>query len=200
MEELLRKVVVSSEQVVTEGNRRLPVPYRTVAAAAVLTNPWAARGFVADLSPEVEAIAPRLGAILVPALLEVIGNADLVEAYGKAAVVGLNGEIEHAAAMIHTLRFGNILREAVSGTSFLPFNNKRASAGCVIDVPLKHKTADAQRSHFITASFSITDAPGPDELVVAMIVATGGRPHARIGDRFKDMKEMGVDQTGVALR
>ncbi|MGV6874120.1 amino acid synthesis family protein [Pseudochelatococcus sp. B33] len=197
MEQLLRKIVVSTEHILLEGSRRVEKPWRMAAAAAVLTNPWAGRGFVADLAVEIHDIAPKLGTTLVPLLLEAIGGADKVEAYGKAAVVGVNGEVEHASALIHTLRFGNQLREAVSGVSFLPFTNKRAAAGCSIDIPLKHITAEGQRSHFLTATLSIADAPGPDEIVVAIGASTGGRPHARIGDRYEDMKAMGVDQTGA---
>lgn len=113
-------------------------------------------------------------------------------------MVGVNGEVEHASALIHTLRFGNLLREAAEGTSFLPFTNKRGGPGCAITIPMKHKVKEKEgtRSHFLTLEFTIPDAPGPDEIVVAIAVATGGRPHHRIGDRYEDMKEMGVDQTG----
>jgi hypothetical protein len=199
MDKLLRKIVVTTEDTLIEGGRTVPAPYRTTVAAAILTNPWAGRGFVEDLSPEIMRIAPPLGDMLVPYLMRAIGGAELVEAYGKAAVVGLNGEVEHASALIHTLRFGNKLREAVSGKSYLPFTNKRAVAGCSIDVPLKHINLDGKRSHFLTASISIADAPGPDEIVVAIGAAISGRPHQRIGDRYEDMKAMGVDQTGSTL-
>ena len=199
MENQLRKIVVTTEDIFIEGGRAVPAPYRTTVVAAVLANPWAGRGFVQDLSPEIMRIAAPLGDMLVPHLMRAIGGAELIEAYGKAAVVGLNGEVEHASALIHTLRFGNKLREAVKGASYLPFTNKRASAGCSIDVPLKHINADGKRSHFLTASVSIADAPGPDEVVVAIGAAISGRPHQRIGDRYEDMKAMGVDQTGKAL-
>lgn len=199
MENLLRKIVVTTENTLIEGGRIVPAPYRTTVVAAVLTNPWVGNGFVQDLSPEIMRIAPPLGDLMVPYLLEAIGGATLIEAYGKAAIVGLNGEVEHASALIHTLRFGNKLREAVSGKSFLPFTNKRAAAGCAIDVPLKHINQDGKRSHFLTATISIADAPGPNELVVAIGAAISGRPHARIGDRYEDMKAMGVDQTGSVL-
>lgn len=199
MEELLRKIVTTTEEVLIEGGKRVAKPYRVSATAAILKNPWTGRGFVPDLSPEINSIAPRLGEVLVPPLLKAIGGADKVEAYGKAAVVGLDGEVEHASALIHTLRFGNQLREAVAGSSYLSFTNKRAAASCSIDIPLKHIKADGQRSHFLTMTFSVADAPGPDEIVVAIAVATSGRPHHRIGDRYEDMKAMGVDQTGTAL-
>ena len=199
METLLRKIVVTTEDTLIEGGRMVPAPYRTAVAVAVLKNPWAGRGFVEDLMPEIMRIAAPLGDMLVPHLLRAIGGGELVEAYGKAAVVGLNGEVEHASALIHTLRFGNKLREAVSGDSYLPFTNKRANAGCSIDVPLKHINAEGKRSHFLTATISIADAPGPDEVAVAIGAAISGRPHQRIGDRYVDMKVMGVDQTGQAL-
>ena len=196
----LRKIVVYAEEVLIEGGKRAAKPHRVVAAAAILRNPWAGRGFVEDLRPEINAIAPVLGEELVPRLLEAIGGPEMIEAYGKAAVVGTSGEVEHASALIHTLRFGNQLREVVAGTSFLPFTNKRGGPGCGIDIPLKHTTAEGTRSHFLTASFAVADAPGPDEIVVALGAASGGRPHARIGDRYEDMKAMGVDQTGTRLR
>jgi hypothetical protein len=167
--------------------------------AAVLRSPWAGEGFVEDLRPGILSTAPLLGEMLVPRLMEAVGGPEAVEAYGKAAVVGVAGEVEHASALIHTLRFGNQLREAVSGTSFLSFTNKRGGPGCAVDVPMTHITASGTRSHFLTVTFVIPDAPAADEIVVAIGAATGGRPHHRIGDRFEDMKEMGVDQTGERL-
>jgi hypothetical protein len=198
MDDLIRKTVVTTEEILIEGGRKVMKPYRVVTAAAIMTNPWAGRGFVEDLTPEINRLAPKIGEVLVPLLIQAIGGADSVEAYGKAAVVGLNGEVEHASALIHTLRFGNQLRQAVSGTAYLSFTNKRASAGCSIDIPIKHINEEGRRSHFLTATISIADAPGADEIVVVLGVATSGRPHHRIGDRYEDMKAMGVDQTGNA--
>lgn len=196
MEFLLRKVVVTTEEIFIEGGKKVSPPYRVTAVAAVLTNPWAGRDFVEDLSPEINYLAPKISEVLVPVLIQAIGGADKVQAYGKAAVVGLDGEIEHASALIHTLRFGNQIRQAVSGASYLSFTNKRASAGCSVDIPLKHINEEGKRSHFLTATISIADAPGPHEIVVALGAATSGRPHHRIGDRYEDMKIMKVDQTG----
>ena len=192
MNSLIRKTVFITENVLIEGQKSVPKPFVIVSAAVVLTNPWAGQGFVEDLQPVVLALAPVLAAALVPMAIEQIGGPDHIEAYGKAAVVGTNGEVEHASALIHTLRFGNVLRDAAQGTSFLPFTNKRGGPGCLIAVPMKHKVKESEgaRSHFLTAEFSIPDAPGPDEIVVAISLATGGRPHHRIGDRYQDMKEM----------
>ena len=199
MDNLVRKFVSYTEDVLIEGGRTVPRPYKASVVAAVLKNPWFGRGFVEDLQPEIQAIAPGLGAAMVPRLLEALGGPEAIEAYGKAAVVGVGGEVEHASALIHTLRFGNALREAVRGKSYLSFTNKRAGPGTSLDLPLKHINAEGQRSHFLTASIVIPDAPGADELVIALGAATSGRPHARIGDRYEDMKAMGVDQTGAKL-
>jgi hypothetical protein len=199
MDAKIRKTVLYIEDIHIEGGRSVPRPYRAVVAAAIIENPWAGRGFVEDLRPGINSVAPQLGLLLAPMIMDV-ADADAIEAYGKAAVVGTSGEVEHASAMIHTLRFGNVLRESAAGVSFLPFTNKRAAPGCSIDVPMKHKTAEGTRSHFLTVSFVVPDAPGPDEIVVALAAATSGRPHARIGDRYEDMKEMGVDQTGAKIK
>jgi hypothetical protein len=196
MELELRKIVAYVEDIAMEGGRAARPGSVMAIVAAVLRNPWHGLGFVEDLQPGIHAVAPKLGALLVPKLLDAVGGADRVEAYGKAAVVGTFGEVEHASALIHTLRFGNVLREAVEGSSFLPFTNKRAGPGCSIDVPLKHISAEGTRSHFLTASFVVPDGPAPDEIVVALGASTSGRPNARIGDRYEDMKAMGVDQTG----
>jgi hypothetical protein len=156
---------------------------------------------VEDLRPGITAHAAALAGILVPRLVGLFPDADAIEAFGKCAVVGVNGEIEHAAAMIHTLHFGNLVRIGARGDSFLSFTNKRNGVGGAIILPLTHKKSELRgsRSHFLTLEFAIPDAPGPDEIVVAIGAADGGRAHSRIGDRYIDMQEMGVDQTGKPL-
>ena len=193
----IRKLVRHLEDTYSEGGRDGAAPVRMVAAAAVIRNPWAGRGFVEDLRPEIMTVAPELGRRLVAAVLEACGGGDRVEAYGKAAVVGTGGEIEHASALIHTLRFGNLYREAVGGKSYLSFTNKRGGPGCAIAIPMMHKLDEGTRSHYLTVEFTINDAPGPDEIVVALGAATGGRLHPRIGDRYQDMQEMAAERTGA---
>lgn len=195
----LRKIVVNCEDVLIEGGRQVPRRNRVVVVAGVLRNPWAKIPFVEDLKPEIDQVAPEVGKMLVPRLIEVIGDVGKVEAYGKSAVVGTLGEVEHGAALIHTLRFGNLVRQAVDGKTFMPFTNKRGAAGCTVDIPMKHISADGARSHFLTTSFSISDAPTPEEIIIAIAGSTTGRPHSRIGDRYEDMKVMSVDQTGQPL-
>ena len=109
------------------------------AVAAVLKNPWSGR-FVEDLRPEIHAFAPILGQEMVARLMPLVGGGDKVEAFGKTAIVGVNGEIEHGSALIHTLRFGNFLRDAVQSSEFIPFSNKRGGPGNSITMPLKHIT------------------------------------------------------------
>lgn len=192
----IRKIVRYIDETYIEGGKPAESPWVMAAVAAVIPNPWAGQGFVEDLRSKILEIAPPLGEIMVPDLLRTIGGADRVEAYGKAAVVGINGEVEHGSGMIHTLRFGNQYRVAVDGQSFLSFTNKRAGAGTAITIPMMHKDDAGFRSHYLTHEFHIPDAPAPDEIVIALGAASSGRPHHRIGDRYQDMEEMQVDQTG----
>lgn len=193
----IRKYVSFVEEVMIEGQKATTQPLKLYAVAAVFSNPWAGRGFVEDLRPEIHAIAPVLGQEMVPRLMALAEDPSTVEAFGKTAIVGVNGEIEHGSAFIHTLRFGNYLREAVKSPAFIPFTNKRGGPGNSITFPLCHITKGGARSHFLSLEFNIFDAPAPDEIVVAVGVANGGRPHARIGDRYQDMEDLKTDQTVV---
>ncbi len=187
----IRKIVHYQEETLIEGGKEAARPLKMVAAAAVLRNPWAGRGFVEYLKPEIHAIAPVLGELLTARILGLVGSGDAVEGYGKAAVVGTAGEIEHASALIHTLRFGNHYRRAVGAKSYLSFTNVRGGPNCAISVPMMHKGDEGMRSHYLTLQFSINDAPAPDEIVVALAASVGGRPHHRIGDRYQDLKDLG---------
>ena len=190
----VRKYIHFLEDTLIEGTKRADPPLRMAGVAAVLANPWAGR-FVEDLTPEIHAFAPVLGREMVNRLIPMIGGGDKVEAFGKTAIVGVNGEVEHGSALINTLRFGNFLRDAVNSSEFIPFTNKRGGPGNSITMPLRHTTKGGARSHFMTLEFSVPDAPAPDEILIAIGVATGGRPHHRIGDRFQDMEDMQHDQT-----
>jgi hypothetical protein len=187
----LRKTVTYSESVHIDGGRPAPRPLQLFAVAAVLRNPWAGRGFVEDLKPEIHAVAPQLGEMLTAMITGMAGSGAAIEAYGKAAVVGTDGELEHASALIHTLRFGNHYRKAVGAKSYLAFTNVRGPANAPVMIPLMHKLDEGMRSHYLTVQFAIPDAPAPDEIVVALGASIGGRPHHRIGDRYQDLKELG---------
>jgi hypothetical protein len=188
----LRKLVTHTEEVHIEGRRTADPPLRLFGVAGVITNPWVGQGFVDDLRPTILEVAPHLGGILVPRLVDIAGGGDAIEAYGKAAMVGTSGEIEHGSALIHTLRFGNVFRDAVGGTSYLPFTNSRGGPGATISIPMMHKADPGWRSHYLTLEMMVADAPAPDEIVVAIGASVGGRPHHRIGNRYSDMEEMGL--------
>lgn len=185
----LRKIATFVEETIIEGGKTAPRPVTMVVVAAVVKNPWSGRGFVEDLRPDILRIARPLGLEMTRRLVAAMPR-ERIEAYGKAAIVGINGEIEHASALIHTLRFGNVFREAAAGTAFLSFTNTRMAPGALISLPMIHKSETGKRSHFITATFQIADAPGADEIVVAIGASDGGRAHPRIADRFEDMREM----------
>lgn len=188
----IRKIVSFQEDVLVEGFRKAERPWSMFAVAAVLTNPWAGR-YVDDLKPVIQSFGPVLGALLTERIVDMAGGGDRIEAFGKAALVGLDGEIEHASGLIHTLRFGNHFREAVKARSYLAFTNIRGGANAPIQIPLMDKNDVGRRSHYLTVHFAIPDAPRADELVVALGAATSGRPHHRIGDRYQDLKDLGHD-------
>lgn len=174
----IRKIVTVFEETHSEGGRRLDTPARVAVVAAVIENPWAGQGFVQDLAPGIEATASDLGALLAPLVLDALGAP--VEAYGKAAIVGLDGEIEHGSALIHTLKFGDHFRQAANATTLLPAVEKRSPAGTVFDIPLKHITDATIRSHHQTIEVRITDAPHPNEIVIGLAAAAQGRPQQRL--------------------
>ena len=163
MDPEIRKIVTYDEETLIEGYRAAETPWRMFAVAAVVRNPWAGR-FVEDLKPEIMAYGPKLGEMMTKRMIALAGSGDAIEAYGKAAVVGLNGEVEHASGLIHTLRFGNFYREAVGAKSYLAFTNTRGGANAPIMVPLMDKNDAGRRSHYLTIQFSIPDAPRDDEI------------------------------------
>lgn len=194
----IRKTLLHVETTLIEGGREAPTPLKLIAAMAVVKNPWAGRGFVEDLKPEIHAVAPVLGELLTRMIIDTAGSGAVVEGYGKSAVVGLDGEVEHASALIHTLRFGNHYRTAVGAKSYLAFCNTRGPANAPIMIPLMDKNDEGRRSHYLTIQCAIPDAPAADEIVIALGASIGGRPHHRIGDRYQDLRELGHDVANPA--
>lgn len=175
---VVRKIVTVVEEIHLEGGRPVAPAARVAVVAAVIDNPWAGQGFVEDLGPGIDAHASDLGELLAPQVLDALGAP--AEAYGKAAVVGLDGEVEHGSALIHTLKFGDHFRKAAGATTLLPAVEKRGPAGIVFDIPLKHITDATIRSHHQTVEVRIADAPHPGELVIALAAAAQGRPQQRL--------------------
>lgn len=173
-----RKVTVVTEDTVEEAGIAVDPPARIAIAAIVIRNPWAGAGYVEDLEAVREDVGARVGATLAELVTDAAGGA--VETYGKAAIVGLEGEIEHASALIHTLRFGDPLRERVGGSALLPAVEKRAGAGQPFDIPLKNIHDAAARPYHQTVEARVADAPHPHEMLVALAVSTAPRPLARL--------------------
>lgn len=184
----IRKLLVQLEETRSEMGRAVDPPTRKAAAIAVIENPFAGR-YVADLEP-LMAIGEELGDLLGRRAVAALGIApNAAESYGKAAIVGEAGELEHAAAILHP-RLGKPLRAAVeTGAALVPSAKKRAGVGAAIDVPLGHKDAAFVRSHFDGMEIRVVDAPRADEIVVAVVVTDGGRPLPRVGGLTKDQIE-----------
>ncbi|MEN0139141.1 MAG: amino acid synthesis family protein [Rhodococcus sp. (in: high G+C Gram-positive bacteria)] len=182
----LRKLSLYREDTVTEAGKAPARPVSRASVAAVVTNPWVGTSADTDLSAVVGAIAPPLAKLLTDRLIEALGGVDEIEAFGKAAIVGTAGEIEHGGALIHTPYFGNLVREFLQGESIICFADARADAGTELIVPLWHKEHAATRSHYQTVSARVPDAPRADEIVIIAAASTGPRPHPRIGDRATD--------------
>ncbi len=182
----IRKLSLYREETVTEAGRAPARPACRASVAAVVTNPWAGTAATTDLSAAVGELAPPLARLLTDRLIDALGGVDRIEAFGKAAIVGTAGEIEHGGALIHTPYFGNLVREFLQGESIICFADSRADAGETLVVPMWHKEHAATRSHYQTVSARVPDAPRADEIVVIAAASTGPRPHPRIGDRTTD--------------
>jgi hypothetical protein len=184
----IRKLVVEIEEVLSEEGREVYPPICRVVAMAVIKNPFAGR-YVEDLSELIEA-GEALGKLLGEKAVAALGvDPSAVQSYGKAAIVGEDGGLEHAAALLHP-KLGAPLRKAVEkGAALVPSSKKRAGIGARIDVPLGHKDAAYVRSHFDAMEAGISDAPQPDEIVVLVAVTNGGRPHPRIGGLTHEQAE-----------
>lgn len=179
-----RKIFTIVEETLFEGGRPVDPVARVAIVGAVFPNPWAGQGFVDDLLPGINAVASDLGALLAPRVMAAL-DAPL-EAYGKAAIIGLNGEVEHGSGIIHNLRFGDHFRNAANATTLLPAVEKRGPAGISFDIPLKHFTDMKIRSHHQTVEVRVADAPHADEILIALAGANRGRPQQRLAELGQD--------------
>jgi Amino acid synthesis len=176
----IRKIATFVEETHREMDREISPPTRRAAAVAVIENPFAGK-YVEDLS-ELIAIGEELGELLTARAVAALGiPGPSAESYGKAAAVGENGELEHAAAILHP-KLGAPVRKALGrGAALIPSSKKRGGPGVALDVPLGHKDAAFVRSHFDGMEVRIADAPRADEIVVAVAITDSGRPHPRVG-------------------
>ncbi len=176
----IRKLIVQVDETRIEMNKAIAPPVRKALAMAVIENPYAGR--YAENLDELVAIGEELGALLGRRCVEALGIAPgAAQSYGKAAIVGEGGELEHAAAILHP-KLGAPLRVAVErGAALVPSAKKLGSLGTAIDVPLGHKDAAFVRSHFDAMEARVPDAPRANEIVVAVVVTDSGRPLPRVG-------------------
>ncbi|MBC7483547.1 MAG: amino acid synthesis family protein [Rhizobacter sp.] len=176
----IRKLVVQVDETRIEMGQAVNPPTRRALAMAVIENPFAGR-YVENLD-ELIAIGEELGGLLGARCVQALGiTPGQAHSYGKAAIVGEAGELEHAAAILHP-KLGAPLRAAVEkGAALVPSSKKRGGLGTAIDVPLGHKNAAFVRSHFDAMEARVSDAPRANEIVVAVVVTDSGRPLARIG-------------------
>ena len=176
----IRKIIVQTDEVRVEMGRDVPPPVRKALAMAVIENPCAGR-YVENLD-ELIAIGEELGGLLGARCVQALGiEPGQAQSYGKAAIVGEAGELEHAAAILHP-KLGAPLRVAVEkGAALVPSSKKMGGLGTAIDVPLGHKDAAFVRSHFDAVEARVSDAPRANEIVVAVAVTDSGRPLPRIG-------------------
>lgn len=180
MKAQIRKIGVWVEETHIEAGKPIAPPTRKAVACAVIQNPYAGQ-FVEDLDPLME-IGAELGGLLGEKAVAALGiKPEAAESYGKAAMVGENGELEHAAALLHP-KMGAPLRVAVEkGAALVPSSKKRGGMGQDLDIPLGHKDAAYVRSHFDGIEIRINDAPRADEILVAIAVTDSGRPLPRVG-------------------
>ncbi len=176
----IRKLIVQVDETLIEMGRDIKPPVRKALAMAVIDNPYAGR--YSENLDELIAIGEELGGLLGERCVQALGiEPGAAGSYGKAAIVGEAGELEHAAAILHP-KLGAPLRKAVEkGAALVPSSKKRGGLGTAIDVPLGHKDAAFVRSHFDAMEARVGDAPRPNEIVVAVVVTDGGRPLPRVG-------------------
>ncbi len=180
MKTQIRKIIVQVDEVHIEMGQVITPPTRRALAMAVIANPLA--GSFTENLDELIAMGEELGGLLGDKCVKALGIAPGdAQSYGKAAIVGEGGEIEHAAAILHP-KLGAPLRLSVEkGAALVPSAKKRGTLGTAIDVPLGHKDAAFVRSHFDAMEARVSDAPRANEIVVAVVVTDSGRPLARIG-------------------
>lgn len=180
MDITIRKIITVVEDVCRDGQKAVANPYKKCVAAAVIQNPFAG-SYVQDLSLLTD-VGEYLGGVLAQKAVEAMGiRPEQAESYGKGAIIGLSGELEHGAAILHP-KLGKPMRDAVGGgKAIIPSAKKLGGPGTTLDVPLHYKDAAFVRTHYDAMEVRLHDAPAADEIVVAVAITSGGRPHPRIG-------------------
>jgi Amino acid synthesis len=191
MKAKIRKLLTVLEETRLEMDQKIEPPTRRAAAIAVIENPFAGR-YVEDLSALIE-IGEELGEVLAKRAIAALGiEGPRAESYGKAAAVGENGELEHAAAILHPKLGAPVRKVLGTGAALIPSSKKRGGPGVALDIPLGHKDAAFVRSHFDGMEVRVADAPRANEIMIAVAVTDSGRPLPRVGG-LKKNEIKGVD-------
>ena len=175
----IRKRLVTVEEIFHEGGPRAANPYRRAAILVAIGNPFAGR-YVEDIAPFMDDLKP-LGLAMAKDLVAALGgDPAIVEGYGKGAIVGASGELEHGA--LWHVPGGYAMREVLGGAkAIVPSTKKVGGPGSRLDIPVTHIDASYVRSHFDAVEVGLADGPRADELVLALVMTTGPRIHARVG-------------------
>ena len=181
----IRKMVTVVDEIHYEMKQQINPPTRRAAAIAVIENPFADK-YVEDLEMLMQ-IGEELGAILGKRCIKALGiKPSAAQSYGKAALIGENGELEHGAAILHPRMGAPLRKEVEKGAALVPSSKKRGSMGDPLDIPLGHKDAAYVRSHFDGMEVRVNDAPRANEILVAIAVTESGRPLPRVGGLSAD--------------
>ena len=184
----IRKMVTVVDEIHYEMGQQINPPTRRAAAIAIIENPFADK-YVEDLEMLMQ-IGEELGAILGKRCIKALGiKPSAAQSYGKAALIGENGELEHGAAILHPRMGAPLRKEVEKGAALVPSSKKRGSMGDPLDIPLGHKDAAYVRSHFDGMEVRVNDAPRANEILVAIAVTDSGRPLPRVGGLSADEAE-----------
>ena len=184
----IRKIATWVEETHSEIGQAISPPTRKAVAVAVIANPFAGQ-YVADLTPLMD-MGADLGELLGRKCVAALAiDPAQAESYGKAAMVGENGELEHAAAILHPKLGAPLRKEVEKGAALVPSSKKMGGPGQVLDVPLGHKDAAYVRSHFDGIEVRLNDSPRANEIMVAVAVTDSGRPLPRVGGLTHDQAE-----------
>jgi hypothetical protein len=176
----IRKLVTTVDEIHSEMGKTISPPTRRAAAIAVIQNPFAE--FYQEDLEDLMSIGEQLGSLLGKKCIEALGiEPSEAESYGKAALIGENGELEHAAALLHPRMGAPLRRQVGKGAALVPSSKKRGSMGDTLDIPLGHKDAAYIRSHFDSMEVRVNDAPRANEILVAIAITDSGRPLPRVG-------------------
>ena len=176
----IRKLVTTVDEIHSEMGKTISPPTRRAAAIAVIQNPFAE--FYQENLEDLMSIGEQLGSLLGKRCIEALGiKPSEAESYGKAALIGENGELEHGAALLHPRMGAPLRREVGKGAALVPSSKKRGSMGDTLDIPLGHKDAAYIRSHFDSIEVRVNDAPRANEILVAIAITDSGRPLPRVG-------------------